>query len=231
MWWGHGARSVLRFAMLALVILLPTAAAAETLVGLEAPHSGTEKIWDVTVLASEARKPYALIYRNLPSQPFGIVVYDAEGAEVFAKNGTRGIQTLPPLEPGPYRFFVRGTGAFQVTDRAFERNNLSNVTTTLGGTADAYVHSPTKHYDVAFTGDVDVEWWDLTGAPETFRAPASRTASVGKAYVTTVSGAEGAAYTITLTPIGAPAVASETPFVGVGLLVAVVIALSMARRT
>lgn len=214
---------------LALPLVAPLAAAAETLTDLEAVHAGTDQLWDVVVLQEESTKHRALVYRNAPTRSFGLVVYDAEGREVFAKNGTRGIQTLPPLEPGAYRFYVRGTGSFQVTGKAFERDNLTGVDTTLQGAADAYVLAPTKHYDVTFTGDVDVEWWDMTVASETFRAPDNRTAKVGGAYVITVTGAADAPYTVTLTPTQAPT-QSETPAPGLALLLLLALGVALARR-
>lgn len=219
---------MLRLVVLALVLLTPFATAAETLASFEEPHAGTDKVWDVTVLHEEENEPRALVFRNRPGAGFGLVVYDSTGAEVFVRNGSRGIQTLPGLAAGEYRFFVRGEGEFQVTEKAWERTVHDNVSTTLQGT-DAYILSPTKAYEVAFTGPVQVEWWDMTATPEALTPPDARQAQVGGAYVMTVRGAEGAAYAISLRETE-PVAKAQTPSPALGALLVTLAALAVLRR-
>lgn len=218
---------MLRLVVLALVLLTPLAAAAETLASLEEPHEGTDRVWDVTILQEEADKPHALVFRNAPGSGFGLVVYDATGAEVFVRNGSRGIQTLPAFPAGEYRFFVRGHGEFQVTDKAWEKLLQGNVSAQLRGT-DAYIMSPSRPYEMAFEGPVQVEWWDMTGAPETLAPPANRTVKLGGAYVITVRGDEGASYSITLREPVTQVV--ETPAPALAATLVALGALAVLRR-
>lgn len=225
----------LRLAAPALVLLLslalPYASARETLADLEEPHTGDDKLWDVTVLPEEAGKPRALVFRNPVRNPFGFVIYNGTGSEEsFVKNGSRGVQTLPALAAGDYRFFVRGAGSFQVTDRTLARGTGDpNVSTTLSGTTDAYVLAVGKAYTVRFEGDVTVEWFDMTKSPDTFEAPAERESAPGGAYVVTVRGAEGAAYAIKMEehPVEAT---KESPAPTLVLLLGAVGVLALLRR-
>lgn len=215
--------------LLALVALAPAAAAqAETLASFEEPHRGVDAVWDFTVLQEEAGEQRALIFRNPVGAGMGIVIFDSTGKEIFTKNGSRGIQTLPNLTPGNYRFFVRGSGEFQVTEKAFERTIEGNVSTTLRG-ADAYVLTPTRHYQVQLDGDVEAEFWDMTARAETLTPPAARDVKPGKAYILTVRGDEGAQYGIRLTPTDAPAEENGTP--GLAPLLAVLAVALVARLT
>lgn len=223
---------MLRWILVILFLLLPTAVAVESLADFEEPHQGTDKVWDLVVTQDEANARRALVYRNTVGHPFGFIIYDASGAEIFIKNGSRGVQTFPALEAGEYKLFVRGSGEFQVTEKAFERTlTENNISTTLRGT-DAYVLSAGRYWQVDFTGDVRIEWWSLTGVPEIVVPPTNRTAEVGQAYVMTVRGDPGAPYTITLNPVDAPV--KESP--GVGLAVFLValsalVGLGRLRRT
>lgn len=219
---------MMRWAILLLVLLSPTALAAESLSDLEEPHKGTDKVWDVTVTNAEANARRVLIYRNEVGHGFGLIIYDSTGAEIFVKNGTRGLQTLPELAAGEYKFFVRGAGEFQVTDKAFERIiKENNVSTTLRGT-DAYVLSPSRYWKVDFTGDVTVEWWALTEKAESLTSPVNRTAQAGQGYVMTLRGAEGTPYTISMTPTDAPV--TESPSIGLVALLAGVVGVALAAR-
>lgn len=223
--------AVLRWPLLALVLLAPIASAQETLDSLEEPHGGTDKVWDIVVEPDEAGEARAIVFRNPLGRVFTLVIYDANGTEVFIKNGTRGIQTLPPLSPGPHRFFVRGEGEFQVTDKAFELIlKVDAVNTTLEGT-DAYVLAPSRPYDVSVTGDVRLEWWPLTESKQEVALPFARSVDKGNAYVMTIRGAEGAAYSITLTPGQAPAPTNEAPGLGAAALVALLALVALTRRT
>lgn len=226
-----GARGafVLRLVVLALVLFTPLAAAAETLASLEEPHEGTDKVWDVTILHEEADTPRALIFRNAPGSGFGLTIYDTTGAEVFVRNGSRGIQTLPALPAGEYRFFVRGHGEFQVTDKAWEKLLQGNVSTQLRGT-DAYIMSPTRPYEMAFEGPVQVEWWDMTGAPEPLTPPATRSVKLGGAYVITVRGDEGASYAITLTEAEPEVVETPAPAAAAALIALAALAAFRRRK-
>lgn len=190
--------------ILMVVLLLPVAAAQETLADLEEPHRGTDKVWEVTVTPEEADKARALIYRNGPRSVFGLIVYDASGAEIFSKNGTRGVQTLPALPQGAYRFFVRGSGAFQVTDKIVGRTVEAPLDDVgLAGT-DAYVLSPRVAENVTIDGSVHVEWWDLTDNAVDLAAPFTRHADPGGVYILTIRGDEGALYSLTLVEAEAP---------------------------
>lgn len=222
--------AVLRALVLALILAAPLASGKDTLSSLEEPRKGADQVWDVTITAEEAARTNLVVFRNAPSAVFGLIVYDANGTEVYVKNGTRGLQTLPKLAAGDYRFFVRGSGEFQVTEKGLERLLTGNVSTTLAGT-DAYVLAPSRHYRIDFAGDVDVEFWNMVEAKEQLEAPFSRNATQGGAYVFTVRGAEGTPYSLTLTPIAAPPEEKETPGVGiVGFALALAFALVLRRR-
>lgn len=185
-------------------LLVPVAAAQETLGDLEEPHAGLDKIWTVRVTPDEANASRALIYRNAPRSPFGLVVYDASGHEVFAKNGTRGVQTLPALPAGDHRFFVRGTGEFQATEKTLGRDpQRMSVNATLERT-DAYVLTPQKSVNVSIEGAVRVEWYDLTGGPADVTPPFTRLADPGGVYILTVRGDQGTAYSIALADAATP---------------------------
>lgn len=224
-----GARAVLRTALfcVALVTLLPTAAAVDTLATFEAPHGGSDKLFPFVMLREEAGHQHGLIYRNSAVVKFTLDVVAANGTVVFHKNGTRGIQTLPDLEPGDYTFHVHGDnpGSFQVTDRVldvFRNNTTTDVTTRLSGEADAYILTASRNWYVKLSGSVDVEWFDLTTpAARKLIIPANETADVSKAYILTVTGHDGAPYEIHLYPRevskGAPGLA-PIAFLGALLL-------------
>jgi MYXO-CTERM domain-containing protein len=230
---GGAARApVLRWVLLALVLLAPVASAQETLDSLEEPHAGTDRTWEIVVEPDEAGEARALVFRNPVGKTFTLVIYDANGTEIFIRNGTRGIQTLPGLSAGPHRFFVRGEGEFQVTNKAFERIlKVDAVNATLEGT-DAYILAPSKPYDVRVEGDVRLEWWPLAGEADEPPLPLTRAAATGNGYVFTLRGDEGAAYSISLTPGEAPATATnEAPGPGALALAALVAIVALTRRT
>lgn len=232
---------MLRLALAALLVLaLPVASAQATLASLEEPHrAGPEdvlgKIWNITVLPEESEQR-ALIFRNSPTSGFRVEVYDSAGAVVYNKTLGRGVQTLPALEPGEYRFRAQSLGApelsFQVTEKVFERTVHGNVSTQLNGT-DAYILSSQRSFNVTFTGDVEVEWMSL-GAPtaDTLPPGEAREAIARGAYVFTIRGAEGTPYGITLDEIETPAreaPPSETPLAAWGALAGLAAAAAMAR--
>ncbi|HVM45622.1 MAG TPA: hypothetical protein VM582_06775 [Candidatus Thermoplasmatota archaeon] len=215
--------------LLALLLAAPLAAAQATLESLEEPHAGIDKVWPIVVTEEQAGKQRPVVFRNAPTTPFTLVVYDATGTEVYERRGTRGVQTLPALDAGEYRFFVRGPGAFQVTMRAFERDGLEDFDGALGGTADAFVLAPSRDYNVTFTGSVRVEWWDMTSTPEDLTPPAERAARKGGAYVITVRGDDATPYAIALEATSAPA-GDDTPGLGVGALLGILALLALRRR-
>lgn len=181
-------------------LLLPGASAQATLAGFEEPHRGSDRVWEFRVTPEEAGADRAIVYRNAPRSPFGLIVYDENGDEVFAKNGTRGVQTLPALDAATYRFFVRGTGEFQVTEKTL-RGSLEprERNATLEG-IDAYVLAPAETFNVTIEGNVNVEWWDLTGSAFDLAAPFTRTADPGGLYVLTFHGDAGAPYSMRFVP-------------------------------
>lgn len=222
------------------VLLLAPAASAATLADHEEPHEGLDKVFLFTLTPDEAAKPHAAIFRGTPGKPFGLQIVDAQGKELWIKNGSRGIQTFPTLEPGDYRFVLRGQGAFQVTDKLLDRKDhpvipyVLNVSPVLGGGTDAYVISPTRNWTLDVGGDVTVEYWDMTGAPETVEAPFNRTARWGSAYVVTVRGEPGTPYSLGFTPTTLPEPTRDSPapalplaFAALGL---VAVALRRFRR-
>ncbi|HUR69086.1 MAG TPA: hypothetical protein VM370_07550 [Candidatus Thermoplasmatota archaeon] len=216
-----------------LILLAPVAAAqqAETLASWEEPHKGTDKVWDLIVTQEEAGAQRALIYLNPPSIRFSFVIYDVNGTEIFVKNGTLGIQTLPALKPGPYKFFIRGSGEIQITEKAFERVlKENNVSARLRGT-DAYVLAPSQFYDVGFTGDVRVDWLAVSGPHEELTPPFTKAAAIGDAYIFTIRGEEATPYTVTLTPTAAPTKAESSGAGLAALLVAGLAAAVLTRRT
>ena len=218
---------------LLLLLVVPLAAAQETLASLEEPRRGTDEVFPVTVTAEEAGRPHLIVFRNSPSSVFGVTVYDAQGKTVYAQNGTRGVQTLPNLTAGEYRFFLSRTGEFQVTDKAWEVYLQGDQQTTLRGT-DAYVLAPQRPYNVSIEGNVTVEWWDLLGpSPETVGEGATREAKARGAYVLTVRGAEGTPYAIRLAPgveAPGPTPTAEAPLPALVALGAAAVAVALKRR-
>lgn len=217
--------------LLALVLAAPLASAQATLASLEEPHKGLDQVWPVTVTQEESARTNLAIFRNAPTSRFGLIIYDSTGAEVYVQNGTRGIQTLPSLAPGDYRFFVRGQGEFQVTEKGLEKLIPGNVSTNLRG-ADAYVLSPSRAYRLEVAGNVSAEFWNLIAEKEQLQAPFARDVTKGGAYVITVRGAEDTPYTLTLVPTEAPPTGNEAPGLGVAALaLALGVAIALRRRT
>lgn len=194
--------------LLALVLLAPLAS-AETLANFEEPRKGVDALYPFTISNDEANEPRAVIFRNAPTRGFGLILYDDKGEEVWIKNGTRGVQTFPGFPAGNYRFFIRGDGWFQVADKFLDRKDhptiphVLNTTATLEGT-DAYVIAPSRNWTIDISGNVSVEYWDMTGISENLTAPFNRTARLGSVYVLTVRGEEGAPYSIGFTPVDLP---------------------------
>jgi len=226
---------VLRLALLALVLLAPLADAQSTLASLEEPHLATDadvagRIWAITVLPEEAGEERTLVFRNPVRSPFRLDVYDERGEVVFNQSGTRGIQRLPALAAGDYRFRVDRAADFQVTEKVFSRVAPENVTAQLAGT-DAYVLIPNGDHRVRVEGAVEVEWWEMTGASETLAAPFSRDAPHARPHVLTIRGEEGAAYSIGVEQITLPpeVEAEETPL-AVWAPLAALAAVALARR-
>lgn len=222
---------------LLLLVLLAPAASAATLADFEEPHEGLDKVYPFDLTAEDAEKPHAVVFRSTPGKPFGLQIVDAKGTEMWIKNGSRGIQTFPTLEPGPYRFVLRGQGSFQVTDKMLDRRDhpiiphVLNVSPTLEGPADAYVLAPSSNWTLDVGGNVTVEYWDLAGAAETVQAPFNRTARWGSAYVLTVRGEPGTPYTIGFTPTTLPERARDAPGPALPLAIAAVgLALLAGRR-
>lgn len=230
---------MLRLAVILLLVCatcLPHANAqtSETLASLEEPHEGSDRVWDITVTEDEADEDRILIYRNQVGKRFNVSITNAEGKEIFTKRGDRGVQTLPGLPAGQYKFFVRGTGAFQVTDKGFGKTiPEGNVSANLSGT-DAYVLTSQKYYNVSFTGNVSVEWLSLVSSPDGFEAPGMRLAQAGLPYIITLRGNEDAPYTISFDLAPAPpTVEKDTPAPGMALVVFAALggAFLLRRRT
>lgn len=219
------------------MLLLAPVASAETLSSFEEPRKGVDALYPFDVTADEAGEARAVIYRNTPGRVFGLVVYDDTGKEIWVKNGTRGIQTLPAFSEGRYSFFIRGDGAFQVTDKFLDRKGhatipyVLNTTARLDGT-DAYAMAPSQNWTLDVEGNVTVEFWDLSGPSENLTAPFNRTMRWGSAYVLTVRGADDEAYTLGFTPTTLPPPEpKETPAPALPLaFAAVALALVAGRR-
>lgn len=220
--------------LLVPLLLLPVAQAA-TLSDLEEPVRGSDRIVPFTLTEHEAGLAHLIVFLNPASKPFGLVLYDHQGASVYEQNGTLGVQGMPRLEPGDYRFLIRGDGAFQVVNRTLDRPAGANtsVQETLTGEVDAYLFVPQSGWSVDLTGDVEVEVRDLTKPAVKHTPPANFTAQPPFPLVLTVRGAPGAAYGITMTPraLEEDAGESETPGAGAALaLLATGAALAVRRR-
>lgn len=231
--WRLGSRGA-RLALVALILAAPQVAAQDTLDAFEEPHVGVDKVWTFTVLPEEANKPRPLVYRNGARSAFNLTLYDAQGGIAFAQNGARGLQTLPGLDAGDYRFFLRGSGEFQVTGKYYaNRQPEPRVEGALHG-SDAYALIFPNWTMVAIEGNVRASWWDLTAGESVIPAGGNVTATASVPYVLTLRGDEGAPYTVMFTPVDAPPQAeeeAEAPGLGlVGALVAIAAALLLARR-
>lgn len=224
--------------LLALLPLAPLASAQGTLTlaQLEEPRKGVDATWSVVVTEEDRAIPRAVVYRNVPGNPFGLVVLDGAGNTLFERNGSRGIQTLPILQPGTYTFLVRfREGEFQVIEPAFGRTLNESVNASISDGTDAYVIAASRHYEFEVTGAVSVEWFDLQAAgPEALSTPVTRVAGAGKAYVLTLRGAEGAPYGIALRETDVapttPTMTEETPGLPMLALLGVVALLAVVRR-
>lgn len=235
--------------LLALVLLLPPVQAQGdlTLADLQEPQVGNDLVVEVRVTAEEAGNATAVVFLNPPTRSFTLVVYDEGGREVYSQRGGRGIQTLPALEEGRHKFFVRGDGAFQVAmrhlDRAGGGERVTEAEGTLEGTL-AFALLATRAWALHVEGAVQAELRDLSGATRNLTLPANASIPERTAHVLTLRGAPGAPYRVWLVPVGpepAPtttpatptgATASETPGPGFSLLLGATLAgvVLMRRR-
>lgn len=193
---------------------------------------------------------------NTPNKlvTFSILVCDDQGREVWWKNGSRSIDKFPDIVPpalasprgvdcgkhgtsdegeartmgpGNYTMVLAGRGAFQVTDKFLERGGNTSVNATLHAPADVWAITPTRAYFVDVTGSgISVEQSDLGENVHDWSTPASLLVQANQSYAFTVTGGEGATYSMTLRPAGDGA-SARTPgvdllsLVGVGALAAI----------
>lgn len=203
---------------LLLVLASAPSAAARTLSDFEEPYRGSDVSGGVvafTVTEEEADTQRALIYRNDPRSAFNLSIVDEAGEVVYSKRGTRGVQTLPGLAAGDYRFTIGGEGEFQVTEKAVRE--LGTHEATLGGGADAYIVALPVWANVTVRGDVVAEAWNLQAfEPVTLAPNGTVLAPGGGAVVLTLRGESGAPYSIDVEEAAAPpstrgAGSEETP--------------------
>lgn len=207
-------------AILLLLLLAPLAGAA-TLADFEKPYRGAPESGGVipfTVTEEEAGEMRILIYRNSPTRVFNLSVVGESGKTVFEKAGTRGVQTLPALEAGNYRFAItRAPGEFQLTTR--DLSKLLPVEETLRGPADAFVFVAENRLNLTFEGNVTIEAFNLQKTPETHPANTTLTIEKREVFVFTLTGEEGTPYSITKEDLpDAPPPANETPAPGLAAL-------------
>lgn len=198
-------RAPVLLALLLLVLLAPSGSAQLTLSldDLEEPQKlpadGNIRVIVTEEQANEAR---AILFRNPIRSGFGLAVIDPAGRTVYEDNGSRGVQTLPPLPAGTYTFLVRfREGEFQVVRPAFGVNLNESTNGSIVGRADAYVVAVRSGFNFTVSGEVEAEWFDIrmTDA-EHPTLPFTRTAVPGGAYVLTIRGAEGTPYDIRVEP-------------------------------
>jgi len=185
--------------ILATLLFVPSVH-AQTLDSFQAVHEGTDKVFPFVVTPDQADESRVIVFRNGLSEPFGLLVYDKNGTTIYERNGTRGLQTLPALAAGQYRFFVRGTGTFQVTPHVLDRETdtmmlVRDVDATLNQTT-AWVLFPTRDWNVSIMGDLHIENFRLANTTVTFDAPVVIPAVESRPIVLTLTGEAGAAYSI-----------------------------------
>jgi hypothetical protein len=194
--------------------------------------------------------------------PFTVVVCsDVDGREVWWANASRAIvpfaAIVPPalasprdvdcarfgttdqhdraLAPGSYTISLRGSGAFQLTDKSLDPAGNATVNASMDATTVAWTFTPTNRTFVDFAGPVSVEEYDFTtdtNGAHSWTTPATLTAEPGGSYVYTLRGAPGASYTIAMRPAGAAAVPARVdgaPIAGV-LAVAAAATILLGRR-
>lgn len=219
-------------AFLALLTALPSALAVDTLASFQEPRTGTDQVFDFLVQGDEARNASAVLFLNPTKSSFEILVYAENGTVMFDHRGGRGIQTLPPLEPGRYRFFLRGAGTFAATSRHLAALNnrtplVTDVERKLAEPAEGYVFVPLQPYEVHVDGNVTVDWMDMTkpdvaSGTEHLATPVNRTVPIGKPAYLLVRGAVGTPYTVhlnetTLPDAPTPSSPAKTPLPGAPL--------------
>lgn len=186
---------------------LAGAASARTLLDFEEPVVAQSEVLDFTVTPEEAGQPAVVVFLGDPARAFGLSLYRPDGTIAYERNASRGIQALPALQEGVHKFFVRGEGAFQVTNRSLDRLGgrpaVTDANETLQGGADAWVLVPTRAWNLRVEGNVTAELRDLGGATRQLAPAASTSVSQGAAYVLTLRGANGTAYRAWLEPVGA----------------------------
>lgn len=219
---------------LALLLLAPVASAADTLTTFQEPREGIDQVFPFTLLPEEAERPHALIYRNAIRSPFNLTILDEAGVEVFGKAGGRGAINFPELAPGEYRFFVRGSGEFQVTDQFYIGTAPpESLSENLTGT-DAYVFALPDWYNLTLEGNVSAELFEVAGGKGTLSTPLRFTIAPRSPVVLTLRGEEGAAYTFSTVAIEAPppppTPTDETPGPALGALLAAVVAVALVAR-